>query len=76
MRSNTKRMLLAVVMLLMSFTLTACDDPGLVDELFEMALEWATQRKLISVDDKGEVSVNYGQVALYEAERRWDWDDW
>ena len=71
MRKELKHLLLLGLMLLLSLILTACDDPGLVDELAEMAIEWADQRELISVDGEGNIGVNYVKVGLYEAERRW-----
>lgn len=70
MKTTGKRLLLLGTLLLLSFTLTACDDPGLVDELLEMALEWAGQRKLVSVDEEGNLGINYGQVVIYEGQRR------
>ena len=71
MKRFKSRIFMLSIMLLLSFSLTGCDDPGLVDEVFEMALEWATQKKLITIDEKGEASVDLIQVGLYEAERRW-----
>jgi hypothetical protein len=71
MNRESKRLVLVGLLLLLSLSLTACDDPGLVEELFEMGMEWADQRKLISVDEEGNIGVNYVQVGLYEAERRW-----
>jgi len=71
MRRKSKRLLLLVLLLIISFNLTACADSGMVDELLEMAIEWADQRDLIDVDGEGNIGVNYVQVGLYEAERRW-----
>ena len=71
MKRNGKfrHLLLGGLLLLLSLSLTACDDPGLVEELAEMALEWANQRKLISTDAEGNISPDYIQIAGYEAQR-------
>ena len=63
------RLLAVGLLLLLSLILTACDDPGLVDELAEMALEWANQRELISTDAEGNISPNYIRIGAYEAQR-------
>jgi hypothetical protein len=58
---------LALILLLP--LLSACEDDGLVEMAAEMALEWAEGRSLVSVSGEGDISVNYGQIALYQVQR-------
>jgi hypothetical protein len=65
-RSGTVAVLALILLLPL---LSACEDDGLVEMAAEMALEWAEGRSLVSVSGEGDISVNYGQIALYQVQR-------
>ena len=53
--------------------LSACEDDGLAEMAAEMALEWAEDKKLVSVSGEGDISVDYVQIGLYQAQRGFNW---
>lgn len=55
---------LALLLLLLPL-LVGCDD-GMVELAAEMAVEWAEEKELVSVNADGELGINYGQVAIYQ----------
>jgi hypothetical protein len=67
----TRRRFGLLLLLLLPF-LVACEDTGMAELAAEMAVEWAEEKKLVSVDASGDLSINYVQIAKYEAARWWD----
>lgn len=63
------RFRLAVLLLLLLPLVAACDDPGMGELVAEMALEWALENELVSVDEAGALGINYGQIVIYEGTR-------
>ena len=58
-----------ITLLMLTPLLTACDEAEMQKLLLEMALEWAEEKKLVTVADDGEASVNYLQILAYGYQR-------
>jgi hypothetical protein len=67
-----RRVAVLFVLLLLGGLLTGCDE-GMAELLLEMAIEWADEKNLLSVDADGNPSVNTGQIIAYEAQRAGSW---
>ena len=67
--TNLRRRAIALfALVLLGGLLTGCDE-GMAELFLEMAIEWADENNLISVDAEGNPSVNTGQIIAYEAQR-------